>query len=167
MFGFIKLDYYIQKGDFIMKRRLCFVSLFVFVFFAGVIFAEDDKVVDTAVSQRNVQSVDSTESTVTVSSSAICTSIVERMPEGIGNEFLEEVEKIYYWTKIDNAQGQKIKHVWKLGDNVLAEIELNIKSPSYRTWSSKTIYPGLKGKITVSVIDEEGNAIKEENFVIK
>ena len=150
-----------------MKRRLCFIFLFVFVFFAGVIFAEDDKVVETIVSQRNIQSVDSTESIVTVSSSAICTSIVERMPEGIGNEFSEEVEKIYYWTKIDNAQGQTIKHVWKIENTILAEIELNIKSPSYRTWSSKTIYSGLKGKITVSVIDEEGNAIKEENFVIK
>lgn len=150
-----------------MKRMLCFVSLLVFVFFAGVIFAEDDTVVETAVPQRNIQSVDSTENTVTVSSSAICTSIVERMPEGISNEFSEEVEKIYYWTKIDNAQGQTIKHVWKVENTILAEIELNIKSPSYRTWSSKTIYPGLKGKMTVSVIDEEGNAIKEENFVIK
>lgn len=150
-----------------MKRMLCFVSLLVFVFFAGVIFAEDDTVVETAVPQRNIQSVDSTDNTVTVSSSAICTSIVERMPEGISNEFSEEVEKIYYWTKIDNAQGQTIKHVWKVENTILAEIELNIKSPSYRTWSSKTIYPGLKGKMTVSVIDEEGNAIKEENFVIK
>ncbi len=135
-----------------MKKSICIVILFFVVFCAGVIFAED---------------VQTNESTVKVSSSAICTSVSERMPEGINNEFSADVEKVYYWTKIDNAQGQKIKHVWKKGDTVLSEVELSINSPSYRTWSSKTIYSDIKGQITISVIDESGKVIKEEGFTIK
>lgn len=73
-----------------MKKSICIVILFFVVFCAGLIFAED---------------VQTNESTVKVSSSAICTSVSERMPEGINNEFSADVEKVYYWTKIDNAQG--------------------------------------------------------------
>ncbi|MDR1941146.1 MAG: DUF2914 domain-containing protein [Endomicrobium sp.] len=108
------------------------------------------------------------ESALKVSESAVCTAISDRQPEGTASEFSKDVAKIYYWTRIDGASGDEtVKHVWYAGDNVIGEVSLNIKTPSYRTWSSKTVYPGLEGDLSVAVVDAEGNVLKKDAFKIQ
>jgi hypothetical protein len=107
-------------------------------------------------------------SSLKVSESAVCTAISDRQPEGTAVEFSKDVPKIYYWTKIEGASGEEsVKHVWYAGENVIGEVTLNVKTPSYRTWSSKTVYPGLEGDLSVAVVDDAGNVLKKDSFKIQ
>ena len=107
-------------------------------------------------------------SALTVTESAVCTAIADRMPEGTSAEFGKDVPKLYYWTKIDGASGDtEVKHVWYAGETVIGEVSLKVTTPSFRTWSSKTVYPGLEGDLSVAVVDAEGNVLKQDSFKIK
>lgn len=106
-------------------------------------------------------------SDITVSASAVCTAIADRMPEGAASEFSKDTPKIYYWTKIEGGQGTEIKHIWYAGETGIGEVPLKITGPSFRTWSSKTVYPGLEGGLSVAVVDENGNELKKDTFEIK
>jgi hypothetical protein len=111
---------------------------------------------------------EASESSLTVAESAVCIGISDRQPDGTATEFSKDVPKIYYWTKIDGARGEEaVKHVWYHGDTVIGEVSLNVKTPSYRTWSSKTVYPGLEGEMSVAVVDAAGNVLKKDEFAIK
>lgn len=103
-----------------------------------------------------------------VTESAVCTGISDKMPEGVTTEFSKDITKIYYWTKIEGAnEPATVKHVWYQGDTVISEVVLDIKYPSFRTWTNKTIYPGLEGDMAVEVIDASGNVLKRDTFTIK
>ncbi|MDR2425678.1 MAG: DUF2914 domain-containing protein [Endomicrobium sp.] len=104
---------------------------------------------------------------ITVSDSAVCTAIADRMPEGTAAEFSKDTPKIYYWTKVEGAEGTEIKHIWYAGETSIGEVPLKITTPSFRTWSSKTIYPGLEGDLSVVVVDADGNVLKKDAFQIK
>ena len=106
-------------------------------------------------------------SDITVSASAVCTAIADRMPEGAASEFSKDTPKIYYWTKIEGGQGTEVKHIWYAGETVIGEVPLKITGASFRTWSSKTVYPGLEGGLSVAVVDENGNKLKKDTFEIK
>ena len=58
------------------------------------------------------------------------------------------MEKIYFWTRISSSTSGTIRHSWhqeiKGRWHNLSEVDLPISpSGSYRTWSSKTILPGI------------------------
>jgi len=105
---------------------------------------------------------------LTVSDSAVCTAIADRLPEGKAEEFSKDTPKLYYWTKIEGAaEPVEVKHVWYAGDNVIGEVPLKVTTPSYRTWSSKTVYAGLEGDLSVAVIDANGKVLKKDSFKLK
>ncbi len=105
---------------------------------------------------------------LTVTDSAVCTAIADRMPEGKAAEFGKDVTKLYYWTKIEGAnESTEVKHIWYSGDKAISEVPLKITMPSFRTWSSKTIYPGLEGDMSVEVVDADGNVLKKDTFKIQ
>jgi hypothetical protein len=135
-----------------MKKFAILLSFALLVSVSAVVFAQDAPEA----------------SSITVSESAVCTGISDRQPDGTAAEFSKDVTKIYYWTKINGAEsGENIKHVWYQGDNVIGEVLLNIKGSPFRTWSSKTVYPGLEGQLSVAVVDADGNVLKKDEFTIK
>lgn len=114
------------------------------------------------------QEAEKKSSSLTVADSAVCTAIADRMPEGKAAEFGKDVPKLYYWTKIEGAtEVADIKHVWYAGETVIGEVPLKVTTPSFRTWSSKTVYPGIEGELSVAVIDADGNVLKKDAFTIK
>ncbi|MCL2485247.1 MAG: DUF2914 domain-containing protein [Endomicrobia bacterium] len=105
--------------------------------------------------------------TLTVVDSAFTTAIVDRQPESRATEFSKNVEKIYYWTKIEGAkEATTVKHIWYSGDKVIHEMALKVTTPSFRTWSNKTLYPGLSD-LAVEVVDADGKVLKRDTFTIK
>ncbi|MCL2144847.1 MAG: DUF2914 domain-containing protein [Endomicrobia bacterium] len=140
-----------------MKKVSLLVVFAVMMGFAGAAFAQEAEEAEKAESK----------SSITVSGSAVCTAIADRMPEGTAEEFTKDTPKIYYWTKIEGAEGAEVKHIWYAGETVIGEIPLKITTPSFRTWSSKTVYPGLEGDLSVEVVDAEGNVLKKDAFKIK
>ncbi len=111
---------------------------------------------------------DAGQSTLTVDRIVIAENIVDREPEGEGSSFSAETQKLYCFTHIKGAEGETtITHRWMRGDSVMAEVQLPVKSSSWRTWSSKNFVPGWAGDWKVQVLDGNGTVLKEVTFVLK
>ncbi|MGA8179081.1 MAG: DUF2914 domain-containing protein [Desulfobacterales bacterium] len=97
----------------------------------------------------------------------ICTGIEDRQPSGVGTVFSDDLGKIYCFTKIGGAEGTTdVYHVWYFGDKEIARVKLPVKSPSWRTWSSKTLNMGL-GNGRVEVVTESGAVLGKAEFEIQ
>jgi len=89
-------------------------------------------------------------------------------------EPVDEVENVavseapvYFFTEVENAEGQTITHRWKREGEVMAEVPLEVGSDKWRTWSSKELTPELEGEWTVEVVDAQGNTITEESVTVE
>ncbi len=105
---------------------------------------------------------------LTVERMVIAENVVDREPEGDGTSFPAGTEKLYCFTHIKGAEGETtITHRWMMGDSVMADVQLPVKSTSWRTWSSKNFVPGWAGEWKVQVLDGAGNVLKETSFVLQ
>jgi hypothetical protein len=71
-----------------------------------------------------------------------------------------------FFSELKNLQGQHVKHVWVFEGKKMAEIELSVTSPRYRTYSTKHISDSQVGHWRVDVIDEQGLLIAQKEFRI-
>ena len=105
---------------------------------------------------------------LTVAESAISTSVVDLEPEGIAISFPADVGKLYAFTKITGGEeGDTIVHKWYHGDEVLAEVTLNIKSSEYRTYSSKNIWNAWTGDWRVEITTADGTVLETLDFTLE
>jgi len=106
-------------------------------------------------------------SSLEVAVAAICQDVIDREPVDAGISFPASVGRLYCFTKIAGAQDQtQVSHVWYYGSNERARIDLNVKSSSWRTFSSKTIQEHEIGSWRVKVLDASGTVLKELQFEI-
>jgi hypothetical protein len=95
----------------------------------------------------------------------VATSVENHEAVGESKEFEASVGTVYCWTKITaSTTPATIKHVWYLGDKKVFEIPLDIKYPSTRTWSSKTVQTG---DWKVEVTDDAGAVLSSISFTVK
>ena len=105
---------------------------------------------------------------IEVEEMVFCTGIEERQPVGADTSFLNTVEQVYCFTKINGAQDTtQVSHIWYFNDQEMAKIELNIRSKSWRTWSSKRIMSEWTGTWRVDVVSSTEAIIESKEFVIK
>jgi hypothetical protein len=131
---------------------------------SGVCFAQEEAVEEP---MEDTAAVAAEESELVLEDIAICTAIEDREPSGVGTVFSNDLEKIYCFTKIVGATDTtSVNHVWYMGDQQLASVNLPIKSTSWRTWSSKMIGNSL-GKGHVEIIAEDGAVLGKASFEIK
>ena len=91
------------------------------------------------------------------------TSVEKLDPVGENTEFAAGI--VSCWTKVTaRAVPATIKHVWFFGDKKVFEQSLDIKFPSTRTWSSKSVKPG---NWKVEVTDESGGVLSSISFTVK
>ncbi len=98
---------------------------------------------------------------------AIATSVENLTPVGVSDKFPSSAGKLYCYSKITDAEGQNIKHIWHLNDKKIAEKVLSIKGKRYRTFSVLTISKGMKGTGRCDVTTEDGKVLKSVDFVIE
>ena len=97
----------------------------------------------------------------------MCTGVEDRQPSGVGTVFTDDLNKIYCFTKIGGAEGTTyVYHVWYFGDKEIARVKLPVKSPSWRTWSSKTLNMGF-GNGHVEIVSESGDILGKAEFEIQ
>ena len=78
-------------------------------------------------------------------------------PVNPGTEFPQGIKVLYCFTRVTGARRPThIKHIWYLGEKKVAEIKLQIRSPNFRTYSSKRIPKNFVGEGRCEVYDEEG-----------
>ena len=89
------------------------------------------------------------------------------MPTGMADNFVPEVGTIFLWCKVLGAKDSTfIKVDWYYKDSLMAEVELPVRSSSWRTWSSKNILPSWVGDWMVKVIDADGVELKAMPFKV-
>lgn len=96
----------------------------------------------------------------------VCTSVVERTPQGADTTFALAVDSLYCWTRItESTEETTITHVWLHEGDVMAQVELPVRSSYWRTWSIKKFY-GKSGNWEVKVIDATGNTLGRVSFTV-
>ncbi|CAM4282330.1 DUF2914 domain-containing protein [Pseudoalteromonas byunsanensis] len=104
-----------------------------------------------------------------VSRAVLTTGIADREPIDVLKEHLEQTdftEKLFFFTEINNMQGQTVQHLWFHQDQLMAEIPLQISSIRFRTYSSKNIMPSQTGPWRVEVVTEQGQLLAQKSFRI-
>ncbi len=80
-----------------------------------------------------------------------------RAPDGAAEAFPADVGRLWCFTRVTGAvDSTAVTHVWYHGGEVMARVELPVRSADWRTWSSKTILPGWTGDWEVKALDPDG-----------
>lgn len=104
-----------------------------------------------------------------VSRAVLTRDVVEREPVNVFKadiRFSEFTESLAFFSELKNLQGQRIRHIWRYENQVMASIELNVTSPRYRTYSNKHILPEQTGQWRVDVVDEQDHLLAQKEFRI-
>ena len=103
-----------------------------------------------------------------VDEAVICKAVVDRTPQEEGDTFAIDVGRLYCFSMISGGtEGSRIRHVWKMGENEMAVVELDIGGSPWRTWSSKTFDPTWTGAWTVEIQDADGTVLHALSFTLE
>ena len=95
---------------------------------------------------------------------AVGIAIDNKELSGEAAQYDSTVSRVYCWTKISADQAPTtVKHVWYADGKKEAEVPLDIKYTSTRTWSSKSVWPG---SWKVDVTDDKGTVLSSKEFTV-
>ncbi len=97
-----------------------------------------------------------------------CSNVENRIPTGIANNFSSDIGKVYLFTKValNGVRQSVIHHIWYYKDKLMADVELEVKNPLWRTWSYKTMMGNWKGQWRVDITGPDGEVIKSVSFTL-
>lgn len=106
-----------------------------------------------------------TDSPIKIEQAALSSEIVNKQPGELFSELVPKpVRQLYFFTHIQNAQGQTLYHRWIYNDREMALIPLKIHSNLYRTWSSKRLTSAWQGVWRVELLDANHAVIYRQHF---
>ena len=101
---------------------------------------------------------------VKVEKVGVGTAIDNKELSGEADKFSDSVPRLYCWTKVSvENPPAALKHVWSADGKVEAEVSLEAKYESTRTWSSKNVWPGAW---KVDVVDDKGTVLASKEFTV-
>ncbi len=103
---------------------------------------------------------------VEVAEAVMCRDVQDREPVDAGDSFSSDIGKVWCWSKIKDGKGTTIKHVYYHEGDEKAAVELAIRSPLWRTYSSKRVLPSWTGQWRVDIVGEDGEILKSLEFTI-
>jgi hypothetical protein len=99
---------------------------------------------------------------LSVTEASIALGLEEYEPVNPGEKFPADVGRLYCYSRIKGAtDSMEIQHRWYWNDDLITTIPLKVKSNNWRTYSIKTIIPGMTGEWMVAIV----NAQKEEEVL--
>ena len=106
-------------------------------------------------------------SNLQVEVATVSKDVIDRAPVEAASSFPASVGKLFCFTKITGALNPThITHVWSFDGTERARVELEVNSPSWRTYSSKNIENHEVGAWRVEVVDSAGNVLQTLNFEV-
>ena len=103
-----------------------------------------------------------------VQDARIARTIEARKAVSTGSVFSPDIGGLFFWTQIKSAQAPiTLTHRWYWSGKAVAEVKLEIRANTWRTWSRKTILPHQLGDWRATVEDAEGKVLAEASFQIK
>ena len=103
---------------------------------------------------------------IEVAESTMCLDVQDRQPVGPGESFPADVGKVWCWSKTKDGQDTTIRHIYYYNGEQKAVVNLAIRSPLFRTYSSKLILSSWTGPWRVDIVDTDGNVMKSLNFTV-
>jgi hypothetical protein len=109
-----------------------------------------------------------TEANVSVLKATICSAIKDRMPTDSAVTFPLSVERIYVWNLIQAKQyPTTIRHIYYHEGQIFNQVDLNVRSPFWRTWSFKSIDEDrFRGKWRVDITTIDGKVLRRLYFEV-
>jgi hypothetical protein len=105
---------------------------------------------------------------LTVARAVVCLDVVDRMPVGAADVIPAGTERVFCFTRIDGAQGEtQITHNWYYMGSLKASVVLPVRTPAWRTWSSKTLLPEWTGEWMVEVLTSDGTPLESVIFFVQ
>ncbi|MFN8179841.1 MAG: DUF2914 domain-containing protein [bacterium] len=96
----------------------------------------------------------------------ICHDVQDHAPVEAGESFPGNVGTLCCFSKVTGAESAQIYHRWYVGDKMVAEIPIAVKSSGWRCYSRKTILPSWQGECRVDVATESGDVIGSAKFTL-
>lgn len=95
---------------------------------------------------------------------------IDRETRGLTGEstvFEAGLERVFCRMHITGAVAPTtVTHVWYRDGKTMAQVELNVGSGNWRTWSSKRLLPSWTGFWEVKVLDQTGKVLASASFEI-
>ncbi len=102
-----------------------------------------------------------------VKDAGICLDVVDLQCQGKDIQFSSSLGKLYCFCRILGATTPvTITHVWYFGDKERARVVLDVKSPNWRTYSSKIIQAHETGPWRVDIVGPDGEVLKSLEFSV-
>jgi len=153
-----------QKKDHMLQKTL--LVLLSILILSGVCFAQEESAKEQKMEETTPAAVQKQPALV-LEEIQFYTAVEDRQPSGVGSVFPEDLDKLYCFTKIGEADRTTyVYHVWYFGDKEIARVKLPVKSKSWRTWSSKNLHMGL-GYGYVEIVSESGDILGRSEFKIQ
>lgn len=95
----------------------------------------------------------------------IAEDVFDRQPVEPKRTFPAGQTHVAAWTRAIDLAGTTIEHVWRYQDLEWV-VPLDVGSPSWRTWSRKTLLPEWTGEWTVEIRVAGGRTLASDRFVI-
>jgi len=93
---------------------------------------------------------------------------VSKAPVDTVTTFAAGVEKVICFTRIEGAETPtQITHAWYHEGQMKAQVKLQVRSPNWRTYSSKRMLPTWTGQWEVKVLDTSGTILATAAFTIE
>ena len=97
-----------------------------------------------------------------------CAAVRDRAPVGAAGTFPSDIARVYCFTKIAGAQDTvSVDHVWYFKDREISRVSLEVKSASWRTWSTKRMAPEWRGPWRVDVVESDTTVVASKEFVLE
>lgn len=114
------------------------------------------------------QTTDVSMAAIQVVDAVVCQDVVDRQPIGAGDVIAKENAKVYCFTRIVGAiGGTTVTHNWYYQGALKSSVQLSVRSPNWRTWSSKTLQPTSTGEWMVEVLSADGTPLESILFFVQ
>ena len=95
------------------------------------------------------------------------TAVENRVIVNPAEAFPADVGQVFCFTRITGADEETtVTHIWYLDGVEMASVELSVRGPNWRTWSSKTIFSDWTGEWSVDVLVSEGSLLMSKSFTV-
>ena len=103
-----------------------------------------------------------------VTEMVIATAIEAREPVAPGTLFSKDAERLVCHSRMASEVPTTITHVWYRNGEQMASIPLHIgAAASWRTWSSKAMFPAMAASWRVDIVAEDGTLLAQTDFTVE
>ena len=106
---------------------------------------------------------------LSIMKSAVCRNVLNLEPVDEGDKFPESAGKLWYYTVVNAGFGKEemVSHIWYFNGNEVSRVALKAIGTGWRTYSSKTIWPGMAGDWKAEAITTDGKVLNSIVFKIE